>query len=191
MSLTMATLASMIGRLGLDGTIVQFIAFESSVQRWEKVKGIYLKSILMSVIFSSAIAITIFLSAPWLSNFVFQKTEFILPIQIMSLSVTPLSMVYIHAEALKGLKKIGRSQIVYGLLIPLFLVLGIFLRQLNQTVTVTEVAWTYFFSVILASLVGFVLWQQATPQLRLLPGDFPTKRLLHSCLQLIWIAPLN
>ena len=112
LALTVTTIATVVGRFGLDSTLLRFIAANASVGDWKSVKGVYEKGMFLALAASTLSAITMFLLVPWLADEVFKKPELTHPMRWMSLAVVPLSLQLLHSGALKALKRIFLSALL-------------------------------------------------------------------------------
>ena len=75
LALTVTTIASVFGRIGLDNTLVRFTAGNAGLGNWSAVKGIYRKGMLLTLVASTAASLVMFLLVPWLAEKVFNKPE--------------------------------------------------------------------------------------------------------------------
>jgi len=189
LALTVTTIATVFGRMGLDNTLLRFTAANASVDDWSAVKGVYVKGMKLALIASSLSAIAVFVFAPVLAEKVFQKPELVIPIRWMSLAVVPMTFVMLHAQALKGLKRIRDSFIVFGVSVPAMSLTALLLLGANYGVN--GAIWAYASGAILTALLGVILWRTATPRLRKVSGAFRTNDLLKSSIPLFWVASLN
>jgi len=189
LALTVTTIATVFGRMGLDNTLLRFTAANASVDDWSAVKGVYVKGMKLALIASSLSAIAVFVFAPVMAEKVFQKPELVIPIRWMSLAVVPMTFVMLHAQALKGLKRIRDSFIVFGVSVPAMSLTALLLLGANYGVN--GAIWAYASGAILTALLGVILWRTATPRLRKVSGAFRTNDLLKSSIPLFWVASLN
>ncbi|MGR3318947.1 MAG: flippase [Candidatus Anammoxibacter sp.] len=186
MALTITTIAYTIGLFGLKSTFVRFIASNASVEDWVVVKGVYQKGVLLALAISAVSSLVMFSAAPWLSETVFSKPELTKPMRLMALAVIPTTMLILHAEALKGLKRIRDYNLVNGVGVPVVLIIGLYLFVPKLGVTGAILAYTI--AAILVAFGGFLLWRSATSHMRNIVGRFEMQKLLHSCLPLFWIS---
>lgn len=191
LALTVTTIASVVGRFGLDSTLVRFIAANASVGDWKSVKGVYEKGMFLALAVSTVSAAAMFLLAPWLSEEIFRKPELTQPMRWMSLAVVPLSLQLLHCGAIKALKRIFASALLelQGLsmgLVSLVLLLGFAERWGSR-----GAVWAFDVAACFTALAGFVLWRMVTPQLENIKGHFSTCELLQSSLPLFWVASMG
>lgn len=189
LALTMTTIATVIGRMGLDNALLRFTAANAAIGKWEAVKGVYQKGMIIAFIASSIIASIMALAAPWLANSIFSKPDLTGPMRLMTLAVIPVVYLMLHAEMLKGLKLIRDSLIVQGVGVPALSFLGLYIFVkfwgLNGAIL------AYIFSTMIMAIIGFCLWRKAAPQLHNTIGYFKTSDLLQSSMSLFWVAFIN
>lgn len=189
LALTVTTIATVFGRMGLDNTLLRFTAANVAVDDWAAVKGVYVNGMKLALIASSLSAAVLFVFASVLADKVFQMPELVIPMRWMSLAVVPITFVMLHAQTLKGLKRIRDSFIVFGIGVPAISLIALLL--LGGSYGVKGAAWAYTSGAILTALSGVILWHIATPQLRKVSSYFRTSELLKSSMPLFWVASLS
>ena len=189
LALTTITVATVFGRVGLDITLLRFAAAGAAVEDWATVKGVYRKGMTIAFVCSSCAALAVFAAAPLLAGAVFSEPELTVPMRWMALAIVPFALLTLQSQILLGLKRMLYSQLVQGIGIPAFSLLGLYL--LAQTWGVVGAVWAYSLGAVLTMLLGFWLWRAATPQLRGKPGRFEARRLLRSSMPLFWVASMN
>lgn len=185
LSLSALTIASALGRLGFDNTMVRFIASHASVGEWHTVRRVYRKIIRVTTLGSVAISACLIIGAHWLAYDLFDKPYMEVPLVLASLAVVPFSIGSIQADALRGLKQIGASQLIRTFLIPLGLVVLIvpFMHwwQANGAVAAYAVA------TAVTAVVAWFLWRRSLQGLITTPsGDLPDQHLNRRLFQSSW-----
>jgi O-antigen/teichoic acid export membrane protein len=189
LALTVTTIATVFGRLGMDNTLLRFVAAHASIGEWVAVKGVYQKGMLLSLTASGISTLVVFLSAPWLAQTVFSKPELTEPIRWMSLAIIPTALGNLQAQVLKGLKRILASSFIEIVSLSALSV-GIF-YLLGPDWQVNDAVWAYGLAAGITALMGVWLWWSATPQTRGIQGYFDTQELLRTSLPLFWVASIN
>lgn len=189
LSLTVVTIGMTVGMFGLDNTLLRFVAANAAKGEWKAVKGVYRKGMALSVGVSLLVILAIELTAPWFARVVFSKPELTVPLRWMALAVLPMAMVFLHGESIKALKRIRDSQLVNGVAVPGFSILGLVL--LGRSFGVRGAAWAYLGAAALAALGGVLVWRKATPQLKKSPSQMPLGEVLHTSVPLFWMAVMN
>ncbi len=158
LTVSVVMIASTVGRLGFDNTVVRFIAAHASQKEWADVYFVYRVAIKIIGLASALLSALLFVFASWLANDVFGKPFMEVPLQIGAAAVLPFSLLMIHAECLRGLKKIPSSQWIKTVLISLVCLLllypSISLWEANGAVI------SYAAAVIITAIVAWLLWKR-------------------------------
>ena len=189
LALALTMVVAVLSRLGMDNTILRFTASHSSSKDWSAVKGTFRQGLYLALGISCGSTVVLFLAAPWLAEAVLSRPELTLPIRWMALSVIPLTALMLHAEALRGLKRIRDSQLVNGVALPAFSFIG--LLGLGRLWGVQGAVLAYLIAAVCSALLGIWLWYLATRKWRVIRGLYPIRPLLRSCLPLWWVACMN
>lgn len=188
-ALTVTTVATVFGRMGLDNALLRFTAANAAVDDWGAVKGVYQKGIRLSLVASAASAVVMFAAAPFLAEIIFHKPELAGPMRWMALAVVPMSLLILHAEMLKGLKRIRDSVLVFGVGVPALSLVGLYF--LGGVWGVSGAVWAYVIATVFIAVMSVWIWRSAVPQLRNMEGHFEGRELLRSSMPLFWVASLS
>lgn len=189
LALAITTISSVVGRVGLDNALLRFIATRASHEDWEGVKGVHALGIRIVILASGALAVAMFLTAPWISSGVFNKPELSEPLRWMSLSILPFSLLNLQAESFKGLNHVSAAMAVQSIGVPLT---GLMLIvPLAHLAGVLGVATTYALSTSLVAIVSLFAWRRATVPYGAIAGRFSFKELWNSCRPLWGVSILN
>lgn len=186
LSLSVISIATTVGRLGLDKPLLRFTAANATTGDWPRVSGLYRKGMWIAVGASVLASIAILIVAPWLGDQVFSEPDLVAPLRLMALSIPAMSLLLLHGELLKGLKKIPQALAVNTLGVPL-LSIG-FLALLGGLLGVDGAAIAYGLAALIVLLAGVILWRRATPELKGVKGWFDTHGLMSASLPLFWVA---
>lgn len=189
LALAIMTIATVIGRLGLDNALLRFVAANASVGNWQAVAGVYAKGMRLALVTSTLVAITLYEIAPWLAETVFNKPTALTPVRWFAIAVMPMALIFLHSETLKGLKRVKDAILVQGVSLPAFAVLA--LLFVGDSYGLFGAVAAYLFSIIFTLALGIFLWRRATPQLRQIKGKFETSILLASSIPLFCVAILG
>jgi O-antigen/teichoic acid export membrane protein len=188
--------ASIVGRLGLDNVVLRLTVAAAATSDWRAVVAGYRSAMRAAALAALGAALAVALAAPLLADVLFRKPMLEAPLRWMSLAVVPFVLAVLHAEALKGLKRIAESQLVQAVLIPgLSLILLLVLGQRG----VVGAVWAYVLACLAAWIAGTVLWRRALRNCAGTaavaeeggPSSIPVCRLLDSGLPLLWVASLT
>jgi O-antigen/teichoic acid export membrane protein len=189
LAVTVTTIASVFGRMGLDNTLLRFTAANAAGGDWDKVAGIYRIGIRIAVGASILATMLILISASWIAQGIFSEGTLADPLRLMALGILPMSLLTLHGELLKGLKRIRDAMLVQGVGLPM---VGVpLLALLGVSLGVLGAAAAYVISSFSVLLLGIILWRRATPQIRKLCGSFDTRLLISTSLPLFWVASMN
>jgi O-antigen/teichoic acid export membrane protein len=191
LALTIVTVASVVGRIGLDNTFVRFTASSVATSDWSTLKGLYQRGIVFALMTSGLITGLLMLLAPWLATNVFSDPTLTGPLRWMSLSVLPVALHTLYAQLLKGLKEIQNSMLVEknGVLVQAISLLALFL--LTPQLGAMGAVWSYVIATLTTLFAGFFLWHRATPFLEGVRGSFEQAELLQSSMPLFWSSILQ
>lgn len=189
LALTITTIATVVGRMGLDNALLRFAAANASQEKWEKVAGVYQKGILIALIASFFATFIVIGCANWIALSFFSEPALVKPMRLMALAILPTSLLILHAELLKGLKRIRDAMLVQGVGVPLINIS--LLACLGKPFGVAGAVMSYVCATIFVLLLGIGLWRRATPQLRGIRGNFDTRLLLTTSMPLFLVASMN
>lgn len=189
LALSLATVGTTIGRFGLDNTMLRFVAEFSSEEKWAEVKGVHSKGMKLAAVIATAVVFVLFLSSNLLAYKVFNKPDLEIPLKWMSLSVLPLTFVFLYGEILKGLKLIRDSQLVNGVIVQLVAILLYYL--VGKNFEVIGAVLSYAFACVFSAMCGFLLWLKNTPNLESSEEIFDSKLLVRTCWPFFLVTTMN
>ena len=189
LALSVSAIGSVIGRVGLDNSMLRFTAEHAAKGEWGKVEGVYSLGMKIAVVASGSLALIGFILAPWLSESLFQKSDLAEPLRWMSLSILPFAVLNLQAESFKGIKNIRNAMLLQSIGVPLF---GLFLIwPLAQIAAVTGAAWTYFTATSLVMFIGLGSWRRKTAENITNIPPYPFHDLWASCKPLLITSVMN
>ncbi|MBM4055024.1 MAG: flippase [Planctomycetes bacterium] len=118
--LTFLNICAVFGRLGIETTLLRFIAEYSSQNKSGRIHDIYMKAIKIIVPACVFISILLYFLSPCIAKNLFHKTYLSAYFQIVSFIILPMVIVFINSESLRALKKIKEYAFLQDLSIPLF-----------------------------------------------------------------------
>jgi len=185
LALTLTTVAATIGRFGLENTLLRFVSAHAVKEEWSAVKGVFNKSMALSLRVSSGLTILLLLLAPWLAEHAFHKPDLANPLRLMSLAIVPFSVFWLVAEALKGLRRIRDSQLLQGAALPVLSCLG--LLAVGSRFGVIGAVSVFVVASVLTLVWGGWLWRKANPHLQSVQPAFSNRQIYDSCIPLLWV----
>ncbi len=189
LALTITTIATILGRIGLDNSLLRFVAAGAAENNWSKIKGVYNKSIFISFLISLLAASVVFIFADFFTKNVFSKPELLEPLRLMIFAAVPMSLLLLNAQALLGLKKISESQLINSVGVQVIIIIGVI--TLGREIGINGIMYSYLGGAILIAIISYLLWTLNTPQMKNVAGEFNTRKLLDSCLPLFWVSSMN
>lgn len=117
LALNLATFFSIIGRFGMDNTLLRYVSESIGSNNLHRVKGIIYKCILIALISSSLIALTVFFGAtPQIINYLFKSNLLSDIVGFIAVWLVLLSFQFIISAIFRGLQDIFMSVLSGGLI---------------------------------------------------------------------------
>jgi O-antigen/teichoic acid export membrane protein len=192
LALAITSICSVIGRVGVDHSILRFVASYGSLNEWGSVTGVYELGLKVVFAASSAITVAMFVAAPYIASAIFGKPDLAGPLQWMSLSILPFSLISLHVESLKGLKAIGPAIFTQAVIVPLMGLVLIF--PLVSVANIIGAAAAYALASFICAFVAIKYWFRVVREKKdghAFETTFPADRLWESCLPLFLVSVLN
>lgn len=189
LALSATTIGAVVARMGLDNTLLRFIASSASQGDWGRVKGVHALGMKVALFASVLVSAATFVLAPLVSANVFGKPALTEVIRWMSLGVISFSFMMLLAESLKGLKRIRNSMLVSGVIYPLVGLLLIW--PMVRLFGLVGASVTYVLATGLAALAGWVFWRNALRPHGGVLTPFPSDELFSSSRPLWLMALIN
>lgn len=189
LSLSILSIASLLSRLGLERSIVRFLAPLNSNEMWLETNGLIKTVILFTSTAATIISIVVCLMAPVFAESVFFDARLTSFIRIFALAVLPFSLMYVYAGILKGLKLVRESLIVERVIVYLGGIASIF--TLGMYLGLSGVLWGFLFSSCLAVLIGRFFAKKKIPKTGSSSVSFDKRRLFASSIPLLLVSFSN
>ena len=159
LALTIALIGSTLGRVGFDNVMLRYISSYTSTDDWSLALGVYKGCIQIIAFTSSLITIALVSTSTWIADVVFSSPELADPLSWMALTILPISLFTLYAQALQGLKRIRVSIAVQSLWVPLFSSLGVIV--LVPSYGVIGAIYAYIIAVVINMVIAHVNWSTA------------------------------
>lgn len=190
LALTVVGIGTVLGRLGLDNAMLRYVAAGAAKGDWSQVAGVHRKGIYLAALSLTACVIGLLIAAPWIAVGLFKEPLLTEPLRIMALATLPLGLSNLYGESLRGVRRIALATLVQRAGKPL--VGAVLLCGLWWVgVTLTRVALLYVLATAIVFALAVAGWRNSAGPARDLPGEFPTRLLLHTALPLLWVASMN
>src|SRR5690606_34269025 len=108
-----------LATFGLTKTVLRFVAAHASLEEWGAVWTVYRKSILIVVGLSVGLTVVLVVLAPWIAHSLYDEPDLASALRLMALITLPTAILFIYAQALRGLKRVRESVFLSAVAIPL------------------------------------------------------------------------
>ncbi|PNU20292.1 hypothetical protein C2E25_08275 [Geothermobacter hydrogeniphilus] len=189
LALSISTIGSVVGRVGLDNALLRFVATHSATDDWAKVKGVYALGIRIAILGLGFLSLLGFWFAPWLAAMLFDKPDLGDPLRWMCLTILPFGLLNLQAESLKGVKWIRDAMLVQGVGVPFLGLLTIW--PLARFSGVTGAVWAYLLAVVLTAMLGQWAWTRAVVARDVPASPYSFAVLWKSCKPLLVTSVMN
>jgi len=194
LSLTVASIGGMIGRVGLNNTLMRFVAERASQDAWGKAQLTYRRGLTIAVVVSVIVAVVLSAGAGIIASRVFSVPELTAPLRIMVWGIPVLAFVSLHADLLKGIDEVERAMLLRGFGVPL--IAAPMLLIVAGPYGVQGAVLVYVGASIAVAGVGGYFWYSCTPNVGVDWGRDPEvhvtyRDLLRSSLPLLVVASMG
>jgi len=189
MALSVTMMGSVVARMGLDNSLIRFIADNAVRGEWGEVKGVHALGLKIGGGASIGLALLLTVMAPWIAVNLFNEPRITDLLRWMSLAIASFSVMTIFSESLKGLKRIRDSMLISGVFSPVF---GLVLIWPLIWFYGTEGAGVaYFLATLITSICGWYFWHRAVALHTVAFSRFSASRLWESSRPLWFMMMIN
>jgi O-antigen/teichoic acid export membrane protein len=157
LALSVVSIGAVVTKLGLDNTLLRFVAAGASLADWNRVVGVFRTGTRLAGAASLGGAIIVFAAAPLMSEHLFGEPALAPPLRAISVGIFTFAMMMLLSECLKGLKRIRDSMLVSGVLYPLIALVLIW--PLASLFGPTGAALAYVLGTGGAAAIGYAMWR--------------------------------
>jgi O-antigen/teichoic acid export membrane protein len=186
LALSISTIGAVIGSVGLNNSLLRFVATYATHKDWGNVKAVHALGMRIAIAASGGLSVAGFILAPWLSDALFHKPLLAEPLRWMSLSILPFALLNLHAQSLKGLKHLRDAMMIQGIGVP-FVSLAL-IWPLANFAGLKGVVWAYLAATVLLGLLGHWAWHRALASHNELPAPYSLRELWVSCKSLLIVS---
>ncbi|SMC26476.1 Membrane protein involved in the export of O-antigen and teichoic acid [Desulfacinum hydrothermale DSM 13146] len=189
LALTVLQVCAVLGLWGLDNATLKFVAANAELGEWGRVLGVYRKAVIFTAGLAVPLGFAVFVAAPVLACSVFQKPELTGALRAAAVGVPAVALLWIHSEALKGLKRMLASQSLQSLILPItaLLTVPVAARWWGATGAVA----VYAVAAYAAVVGGYGFWRRHTAHSRAAAAAFPGRNLVDTAKPLGAVAATN
>jgi O-antigen/teichoic acid export membrane protein len=188
LALTVMMVASVVGRIGLDNSLLRFAAVSAERGDWNLVRGLRRLGMGIALVLSVAAALGILIAAPWISTRLFHEPFLTGPLRLMALAVVPFSLLTLQGELLKGLRRTAGATLVQGLGVSLVSV--VVLAVVRDRLGVSGAVIAHLAATLIVLFLSLFLWRSAVPSRTGPPSAFDARLLLATSLPLFLVASM-
>jgi len=161
LSLTVLTVFSVAGRVGLDTALLRFVAEYTALDRRDLVKEVYLKAIKVVVPLTLLLSGLLFFFSTFIAKHVFHKEFLGVSFMLVSFAVLPMVLIFINSESLRGLKKIKEYVFLQNVAVFLFASMILTVALLfTKDENVPVIA--YIISLFFVSVLSLTYWLRSS-----------------------------
>ncbi len=166
LAFTFLQITSIISRLGMDTIILRFTSESiSHDNRKEFLDNIHKKILFITLPLSLFITTIAYITSPTVATYIFDKPELTTAFQLTSLGILPMSMLFIHREALRGLKMIMLYSFFSNIALPLFSCLLLLFLLYFSTSNLMPI-YAQLSAITISGIASFFLWRHYANQLK-------------------------
>lgn len=159
LGLSVVSISAVIARLGLENTVLRFVASHADAEEWGQVRGVMQHALGWAGAVSGLFSIAIVFGAPWLARWGFDNIELAPVLRAFGFSVLSFNVMFLAGEALKGLSRVRDSMLVNGVIYPLATL--VLISPATEWLGPAGAALAYFGGTALAAVVGLAIWRKA------------------------------
>jgi len=176
LALTFALIASVVGRLGMDATLLKFGATHHSQGQWSQLAGLHRMGMGVASLGCCIVATGSFLAADWVATHIYGDAAIADPLRLMSVALLPFSLLNLYGELLKAGQHQALSSLIQGAALPL-VNLGLLALFASRMTGPTAACGLYLASCVLVCIAAHALWRRGVPRAKSEPEPAQTIRL--------------
>jgi O-antigen/teichoic acid export membrane protein len=191
LSLTILSICATIARLGLENAILRFAAVAQNQGQQTVLSALHRQSIGLVVVVGVFVMFFAWYLTPYLPIGRGRENGLQDVLPIMLLAIVPTALIFLQGEFFKAIGKTSTAIFVQAVLLPMFLVLGVFYYLLQGKATIHNIALLYTVSATISVLLAILIWCIAKPRPWQKPGYFDMRLLLRTSVPLLWVALMS
>lgn len=151
-----------LAQFGFDTLMMRSVAQYSANGKWGKVKDLYFKALGVTVSLGILFSVLIFFTSDFIAGKIFLKPALSGTIKIAGFSILPLVVINIHADCLRGMKKILLFSFLEGVCVlsiaSILFVIGFFVFKNDYLPLVA-----YLLALVITALIAVRWWWKKSP----------------------------
>lgn len=182
---TLVTIAAVVSRSGIDRAGLRAVAASAAAGRTADVRQVYKLCVVTVATFSALFVLGLVASSGLLTVHVFAAELDAVHVVIGAFAVIPLALANLHAELLKGLKRISAAIAVQSAWLPALTLAGVLVAvpRFGLSGAITAM----LFAATATMILGFLHWRIARPDV-VSGSSFSLGELLRESTPLFWVG---
>lgn len=160
LSVTVATIVGTIGQLGLQTSMVRFVAEFRSKAAWQAIRVLRHRGLAIVVMASTSAATLLFIFAGVLTRSVFHDPTLIPAFRWIAISVPFLAVMTFHSSALRGLKRMVEHTIFQAAFVPALNTVMLTAAALLVERRLLIPIWAYLITVVAGAVTSGILFSR-------------------------------
>lgn len=189
LTLSLATIACVLTRFGLDNVLLRLTAVYHSQQNTNELRAVYVKGLGLGLTGSVFAAVALWLSAPAIAVSVLGEPSLVQPLRVMVVGIPLLTLLALQTEVLKGIRRVRTSQAINPTGLQAVALVGMLILGSEYGVRGAVVA--YVGAVAVMAAIGVAVCLRAIPKLRVCSSEVTLKSLLQDGIPLFIVAILG
>lgn len=148
---------SIFCRLGLDTASIKFVSEYMVKNNFNLMKDFYYKTLKLVIPISIILSLTLYFLSPYIGN-VINDTRVEQLLKIISFAILPFSLLLIHSETFRGMKKIIHYSLFRHMSIPLIASIVLIIFYFNTKLDYKDPIYAYLISIFILTVISFLLW---------------------------------
>jgi len=146
---------SLIAKLGLDTTLLRFVASFVKQKKWGSIRLFRRKVLILVSITSIISSVLMYFLSTFIVGFMDIKVEYV---KLASFFILPMNFFMLHYQSLRGLKKIAEFSFFYRMSQATFTIVALFI--ISTFITSSDVPiYAYLTSLIIVSILSVITYQ--------------------------------
>ena len=184
---TTMTIGTVFGRLGLDNAVLRFVSEAVDRADLDGVKATHHRANMVSLVASLGAGALLILFAPLFAR-LFSAPALTAPLRWMAAGIVPTSLVMLHGEGFKALRRPNLGIAAKQLFLPVATIVA--MLAMVPTWGVDGAGAAYLVAAMATLAVTWSLWPRDRRPFVRTSGE-SVRSLLHSSIPLFWFASLN
>ena len=148
----------LVALLGTDIASLKFVSQYLGDGNFIKIRSIYATIMKLVLPLSILLSLILFFSKTYIAVNIFNDERMVIVLKYVSLSILPMSLINIHSESFRGLKKVELSSIIRYLLVPIISVIFTYMLFFKFQFGIITPIVSYSISILIISCLSTVAW---------------------------------